>query len=203
VGTSGSFVGRGLFFIPCYWLGFYQGRRFMRMILRVADEPSTSLRAALAAVMFLLYCLTFTLGQSVQQGFDDRCSSFWQDGQFAGYQVFANAAYYMVNLWSSVLWIVFIAAAIPFHLKYLAKVCFLALLGTAYTPCLLNFSQMALQIRGIVSSTVAPGLELAWSFGITFLYTFVAGGLLSLLSATVRVVLGAGRLLARLGAHGR
>merc|ERR1712012_998370 len=108
----------------------------------------------------------FTAGQPVQDGFSDQCSSFWHGGHFAWQQVLANVAYYASNLWASVLYVVFVAAAVPVHLKYLSKVCFLALVCTAYTPCLLNLSEMALQIRQLVSPTIAPASELLWIFSI-------------------------------------
>lgn len=189
-GTSHSFVGRGLFFIPCYWLGFYCGHRVMPILTRVADEPKTSKRIAIASTMLVLYILTFTVGRSVEDSFDDRCSSFWQAGHFAWGHMLQNLGYYFANLWAAVLYVVFIAAAVPFHLKYLAKVCFLALIGTAYTPCLLDLPHMAMQLRTTLPPSVAPGLELAWIFSVPFLYELVAGGIFaSALQAFVRLAM--------------
>uniref|UniRef100_A0A7S0FM77 AMP-binding enzyme C-terminal domain-containing protein n=1 Tax=Pyrodinium bahamense TaxID=73915 RepID=A0A7S0FM77_9DINO len=180
-GPSNSFVARGLFFIPCYWLGFYQGRRVMPLLTRITDDPSWLRRAAVALSMMGLYWLTFSVGQFVQDGFSDRCRSFWHEGSFVLAQVARNVAFYAEVLWASVLYVIFVAAAVPVHLKHLAKVCFLALIAATYTPCLLNLAEMSLQIRRSVPMTVAPVAELVWAFLVPFLYELVAGTVLAAL----------------------
>uniref|UniRef100_A0A7S4Q4W0 AMP-dependent synthetase/ligase domain-containing protein n=1 Tax=Alexandrium monilatum TaxID=311494 RepID=A0A7S4Q4W0_9DINO len=179
-GPANSFLGRGLFFIPCYWLGFYHGRRVIPFLTRLTDEPNWLKRVAVAAAVAVLYTITFTAGQPVVDGFNDSCGAFWQDGSFVWMQVAKNIAFYLQVLWASVLYCVFVAAIMPVHMKYLSKVCFLALVCSPFTPCLLNFAEMALYIRQVltpVAPAISPAVELLWVFSIPFLYMLVAGAI--------------------------
>merc|ERR1719265_2614661 len=133
-GTSHSFIGHAMIFIPCYWLGFYFGGAVFKALCQLADDQNWFKRIGVSAAVLALYFIIFTKGQSLAQDFNDTCSSFWDSGSFVWMQLFNNVLYYVSNLFTSLLYVIFIAAAMPFHLKYLAKVCFSSLLFSAYTP---------------------------------------------------------------------
>merc|ERR1712039_957019 len=100
-----------------------------------------------ATGVLALYCAMFIWGQSLIEGYDDRCSSFRGPGGFVFAQVLKNVVYFAMNLSMSLTYVVFIAAAVPVHLKFLAKNCFPALIFSAFTPCLLDFPVQALELR--------------------------------------------------------
>ena len=80
-----------------------------------------------------------------------------------------------MNLSMSMLYVVFIASAVPVHLKYLAKVCFSALILSGFTGCMLNSPPMALVLRQLLPSSISPGIEVAWTLVIAFLFELVVG----------------------------
>merc|ERR1719299_178527 len=89
-------------------------------------------------------------GQDLINDYDDRCSSFWgPQGNFLYDQVSKNFVYFIMNLSMSLTYVVFIAAAVPVHLKYMAKICF--------------------------SSLIFSALEMGWVFSVPFLYELVVG----------------------------
>jgi len=176
--TGHSMIGHALIFIPCYWIGFYTGGSIFKVLTKVADEKSWSKRLLVAVFVLALYCVMYSIGQPLNEGFDDRCSVFWgPDGSFVWMQVLKNVVYYVMNLSMSLTYVVFIAAAVPVHLKYLAKNCFPALIMSAYTPCLLDFPVMALELRKLMPAFISPGIEMAWVFSVPFLYELVVGAI--------------------------
>jgi len=173
-----SMIGHALIFIPCYWIGFYSGGHIFKVLTKVADEASWFKRILVASLVLGLYCVMYSAGKPLTEGFDDRCSAFWStDGSLVWMQILKNFVYYIMNLAMSLTYVVFIAAAVPVHLKYLAKNCFPALIMSAYTPCLLDFPAMALQLRQWLPAIVSPGIEMAWVFGVPFLYELVVGAI--------------------------
>lgn len=176
--TGHSMLGHALIFIPCYWIGFYTGGFIFKGLTKVADETSWCKRILVAGSVLALYCMMYSVGQPLVEDFDDRCSSFWDPtGALVWKQILKNFVYYAMNLSMSLTYVVFIAAAVPVHLKYLAKNCFPALIMSAYTPCLLDFPAMALEIRKWVPAAISPGVEMAWVFTIPFLYELVIGAI--------------------------
>lgn len=177
-----SMVGHALIFIPCYWIGFYFGGSIFKVLTRIADEKSICRRLAIAAGVLGLYCVMYTRGQFLLQGFDDQCSAYWgPEGNFIYEQVAKNVVYYMMNLLMSLTYVVFIAAAVPVHLKYMAKICFSSLIFSAFTPCLLDFPTMALELRKTLPAAMSPSLEMAWVFSVPFLYELVVGAVFAVL----------------------
>jgi len=175
--VKNSMLGHGLIFIPCYWIGFYWGGSIFKVLTRIADEPSTLRRVGVAIGVFVLYLGMFALGQPVIQGYNDMTSSFWGPTGFIYGQVFKNIAYFAMNLTMSLTYVVFIAAAVPVHLKYLAKICFSSLICSAFTPCILDLPAMAVDLRSSLPAAISPGVELAWVFVVPFLYEFVVGAI--------------------------
>mmetsp|Transcript_20692 Transcript_20692/g.52280 ORF Transcript_20692/g.52280 Transcript_20692/m.52280 type:complete len:1210 (-) Transcript_20692:261-3890(-) len=175
-----SMLGHALIFIPCYWIGFYYGGSIFKMLTKVADEPSFLKRVAIAASVFILYCIMYVWGQSLLEGYDDRCSSFWGPNGLVYQQIFKNFVYFAMNLSMSLTYVVFIAAAVPVHLKYMAKICFSSLIFSAFTPCLLDFPSMALELRKVMPSAISPGIEMTWVFTVPFLYELVVGAFFAL-----------------------
>jgi amino acid adenylation domain-containing protein len=177
-----SMVGHALIFIPCYWIGFYFGRPIFKMLTKVADEPSILRRVAIAVGVFLLYCAMYMKGQSLINDYDDRCSAFWgPQGNFVYEQVANNFVYFFMNLSMSLTYVVFIAAAVPVHLKYMAKICFSSLIFSAFTPCLLDFPTMAFELRKALPASISPSIEMAWVFSVPFLYELVVGAIFAVL----------------------
>lgn len=171
-----SMVGHALIFIPCYWIGFYFGGPIFKMLTKVADEPSVLKRVVIAAGVLGLYCAMYIKGQFLVQDFDDRCSAFWgPEGNFVYEQIFNNVIYFFTNLAMSLTYVVFIAAAVPIHLKYMAKICFSSLIFSAFTPCLLDFPTMALELRKVLPKAISPSIEMGWVFSVPFLYELVVG----------------------------
>jgi hypothetical protein len=119
----------------------------------------------------------YHFGAPLTDGFNDECHAYWRDGAFQWRQVAENAAYWSLNLLMSLTYVVFIAAAVPVHLKSLSKNCFAALILSAFTPCLLDFPSMALEIRAALPATISPLVETLWVFTTPFLYEFVTGAL--------------------------
>eukprot|EP00448_Togula_jolla_P012758 CAMPEP_0170616890 /NCGR_PEP_ID=MMETSP0224-20130122/26113_1 /TAXON_ID=285029 /ORGANISM="Togula jolla, Strain CCCM 725" /LENGTH=1202 /DNA_ID=CAMNT_0010942721 /DNA_START=72 /DNA_END=3681 /DNA_ORIENTATION=+ len=177
-----SFVGHALIFIPCYWIGFYQGGRIFKVLTAIADEPSWLRSALIAVASLVIYYIMFALGAIVVQDFDDRCASFWgPEGSFVWFQVAQNVTYYAFNLLSSLLWVVFIASAVPIHLKYLAKVCFASLIVSGLVPCVLDTPSQALVLRGLMPESISPGVEISWTFFVPFLFELVVGAVITTL----------------------
>jgi len=171
-----SMVGHALIFIPCYWIGFYFGGSIFKMLTKVADEPSVLKRVVIAVGVLGLYCAMYIKGQFLVQDFDDRCSAFWgPEGNFVYEQIFNNVIYFVTNLAMSLTYVVFIAAAVPIHLKYMAKICFSSLIFSAFTPCLLDFPTMALELRKVLPKAISPSIEMGWVFSVPFLYELVVG----------------------------
>jgi hypothetical protein len=178
--TPDSFVGHGLIFIPCYWLGFYYGSRIFKVLTKVADETSPLRRLMTAGIALMVYLVLFTGGHFLADDFDDRCSAFWgPGGSFVWSQVLQNLLYYASNLFTSLTWVVFIASAVPFHLKYLAKICFASLIVSGLTPCVLDMPSMALELRGVLPSSISPGLEILWSFLVAIVFELVVGAVVT------------------------
>jgi len=171
-----------LIFIPCYWIGFYFGAPIFKMLTKVADEPSIIKRVAIAFGVLSLYCAMYMKGQVLINDYDDRCSAFWDpQGSFVFDQVIKNFVYFFMNLSMSLTYVVFIAAAVPVHLKYMAKICFSSLIFSAFTPCLLDFPSMALELRKVMPVMISPFMEMAWVFSVPFLYELVVGAFFAVL----------------------
>jgi len=170
-----SFLGHGLIFVPCYWIGFYFGGRIFQYLTRVADETNWFKRGAIGGVTFVLYYVMYTYGQPLLANYKDSCSVFWNHGGFAWLQLGDNIVYFAMNLSMSLLYVVFIAAMVPIHLKYLAKVCFSSLIFSGFTMGILNTPGMSLVIRDILPSMISPGVEAAWTIVVAFLYELVVG----------------------------
>jgi len=129
-----------------------------------------------------LYCAMYMKGQVLINDYDDRCSAFWDpQGSFVFDQVIKNFVYFFMNLSMSLTYVVFIAAAVPVHLKYMAKICFSSLIFSAFTPCLLDFPSMALELRKVMPVMISPFMEMAWVFSVPFLYELVVGAFFAVL----------------------
>jgi len=179
--VKNSMIGHALIFIPCYWIGFYSGGPIFKVLTKVADETRWSRKALIGLSVFILYYLMFALGQPLVDGFNDKCTSYWDSGSFRWQQVLWNVGYYALNLSMSLTYVIFIAALVPIHLKFLAKNCFSALICSAFTPCLLNLSVQALMLRQILPEVISPGVEILWTFGVAFLYELTTGALFSVI----------------------
>lgn len=190
--TQNSFLSTALIMIPCYWTGFYAGASIFKILTKVADEPNFLRRMAIASSVLVMYLFMYTFGQPVSQGLNDTCSAFWGPNGFVWMQLIKNILYWARDWSMSLLYVVFIAAAVPVHLKYLAKVCFSALLFSGFTGCILNTPYMALELRGILPSAISPGIEVAWTIAVPFIYELVVGAffgmLLPMLSKAVMYV---------------
>lgn len=176
-----GFIGHGLIFIPCYWIGFYSGQPIFKVLTQVADEKRWSRKALIGLVVLAVYCLMFEYGKPLVDGFDDMCLSFWNNGSFLWQQVLWNVAYYVLNLSMSLTYVFFIAALVPVHLKFLAKNCFSALICSAFTPCLLNLPVQALMLRQILPEMISPVMEILWMFTVAFLYELTSGAVFSVM----------------------
>jgi len=128
-----------------------------------------------SAVVLGIYYYCFTILDEVKAGYDDRCRSFWSNGEFQAYQIFKNLRYFAMNLGMSLLYVVFIAAACPIHLKYLAKISFSSLIFSPFFSCVLDLAPMALAIRNVFPSIVSPVLELLAMLAVPFTYELVCG----------------------------
>jgi len=180
-GLANSFLGHGLIFIPCYWIGFYGGKPVFGFLTKLADEPNWGKRFAVVAVMSAIYWTMFKYGTVITQGYDDRCGSFWPGGHFNWVQIPKNVLYFVMNLSMSLLYVVLIAAVVPVHLKYLAKICFSALICSAYTPCILDFTRQAWELRQMLPAWLSPSVELTWVFAVPFLYELVTGAIIGVI----------------------
>eukprot|EP00930_Biecheleria_cincta_P020248 TRINITY_DN15269_c0_g1_i2.p1 TRINITY_DN15269_c0_g1~~TRINITY_DN15269_c0_g1_i2.p1 ORF type:complete len:1240 (+),score=211.80 TRINITY_DN15269_c0_g1_i2:460-3720(+) len=181
--TENSMLGHALIFIPCYWIGFYTGDKIFKVLTKVADEPSVLKRMLVAGFVLVVYYFMFTIGDSVTQGFDDTCSSFWgPSGSFLWQQVGKNLLYYTLNLSMSLTYVVLIAAAFPVHLKYLAKICFSSLIVSGLAGCTLDTPSMVLELRKWnLPASISPGVEIGWTFFVPFLFEFVVGAVVTFL----------------------
>mmetsp|Transcript_119444 Transcript_119444/g.381020 ORF Transcript_119444/g.381020 Transcript_119444/m.381020 type:complete len:1192 (+) Transcript_119444:99-3674(+) len=173
--TRNSFLGHGLIFVPCYWIGFYSGGPIFKVLTKVADEPNFLRRVAIAFSVFALYYVMYAWGQPLLNGYNDTCNAFWGPHSFVWMQVAKNVIYFCMNLSMSLLYVVFISAAVPVHLKYLAKVCFSSLIFSGFTGCVLNTPVMALDLREILPAEISPGVEVAWTIAVPFLFELVVG----------------------------
>jgi amino acid adenylation domain-containing protein len=173
-----SMVGHALIFVPCYWIGFYFGSPIFKMLTKVADEPNILKRVAIALGVLGLYCAMYMKGQDLINDYDDRCSAFWSpQGTLMFSQIAKNFVYFIMNLSMSLTYVVFIAAAVPVHLKYMAKICFSSLIFSAFTPCILDFPSMALELRKILPASISSPIEMGWIFTVPFLYELVVGAI--------------------------
>jgi len=176
-GVGNSFLGKGLLFIPCYWLGFFIGPKVFPFLSKLADEPNWLRRIAVASIVLAIYLAMSSVGVAMNASYNDQCSGFWKDGYFVWQQTLKNLAYWCTNLGMSLLYVIFIAAAVPVHLKYLAKVCFSALLFSPFTHNLLDFSTQALELRRNLPASISPALELMWILSIPFVYELLVGAM--------------------------
>jgi hypothetical protein len=174
-GVANSWLGHGLIFIPCYWIGLYGGKYVFPLLTKLANEPSLVRRACVSAFVLVIYYFCFTVLDEVKAGYDDRCKSFWNDGDFQASQVFLNLRYFAMNLGMSLLYVVFIAAACPVHLKYLAKISFSSLIFSPFFSCILDLAPMALKIRSVMPSLISPALEILAVLAVPFTYELVCG----------------------------
>jgi hypothetical protein len=174
---SHSFVGRALFFIPCYWLGFFTGRPMFKWLAKITDEFTWKKRLAIAAVCLAIYVAFFTVGEWIEDGFDDRCGSFWNGQHFQWQQILKNMGFYTENVVTSVLYVVVVVALVPIHLKRLAKTVFAAYVLTAFPDffCLVDLPVMALEIRKVVDPTFSPLVETVFVFAQPALFALVVG----------------------------
>eukprot|EP00747_Dinoflagellata_sp_TGD_P165314 gnl/TRDRNA2_/TRDRNA2_186427_c0_seq1.p1 gnl/TRDRNA2_/TRDRNA2_186427_c0~~gnl/TRDRNA2_/TRDRNA2_186427_c0_seq1.p1 ORF type:complete len:1219 (-),score=229.93 gnl/TRDRNA2_/TRDRNA2_186427_c0_seq1:255-3911(-) len=171
-----SFLGHGLIFIPCYWIGFYFGGSIMKCLMRIAEDEDVVKRIFVAGTVFGIYCLMFSWGHPLLADYKDSCTAFWGHHGFRWEQLVHNVTYYAMNLSMSMLYVVFIAAAVPVHLKFLAKVCFSALIVSGFLGCTLDSPTMALVLRHWLPSFISPGIEVAWTLIVAFLFEFLVGG---------------------------
>nr|AYF56486.1 nonribosomal peptide synthetase 9563 [Ostreopsis cf. ovata] len=177
-----SYVGHALIFIPCYWIGHYWGGPIFKVLTKIADEPSLLRRSWIAGLAFLVYLVMYLAGSAVNEEFDDRCSAYWQpDGAFRWIQVLRNLTYYAFNLSGSLLWVLFIASAVPVHLKYLAKVCFASLLASGLSSCPLDTPRQVLVIRESMPASISPLVEIVWTMIPPFLYELAVGAAITTL----------------------
>jgi hypothetical protein len=184
-----SYVGHGLIFIPCYWIGFYSGGPIFKLLTQVADETRWSRKALIGFSVLIVYYLMFAFGQPLVDNFDDMCLSFWNNGSFLWQQVLRNIAYYVLNLSMSLMYVIVIAALVPVHLKFLAKNCFSALICSAFTPCLLNLPVQALMLRQMLPEIISPGVEMVWMFTVAFLYELTTGAIFSVVLPKIALTL--------------
>merc|ERR1712118_599688 len=132
----------------------------------------------------------YVKGAFLVNGYDDRCSAFWgPEGNFVYMQIVKNVVYFIMNLSMSLTYVEFIAAAVPIHLKYMAKICFSSLIFSAFTPCLLDFPTMALELRKVLPKAISPSIEMGWVFSVPFLYELVVGAFFAVLPIFAKAVL--------------
>jgi len=174
-GIAHSWLGHGLIFIPCYWIGLYSGKYVFPLLTKLANEPSLVRRLGSAVLVMILYYYCFTILGEVTAGYDDRCKSFWDEGQFQFGQIVKNLRYFAMNLGMSLLYVVFIAAACPVHLKYLAKISFSSLIFSDFFACIMDLGPIALAIRSAVPSFVSPVLEIAATLVVPFTFELLSG----------------------------
>mmetsp|Transcript_26823 Transcript_26823/g.62842 ORF Transcript_26823/g.62842 Transcript_26823/m.62842 type:complete len:1177 (-) Transcript_26823:70-3600(-) len=180
--TASSMVGHALIFIPCYWIGFYIGDKIFTVLTFIADDQNILRRLVVAGVAMGLYAMMYLGGQPIIQGFDDTCQSFWSmDGAFLWGQVGKNLLYYALNLSMSLLYVVVIAALVPCHLQYLAKVCFASLIVSGLIPQPLDTPSQIVVLRETVSENWVSVVELFWMFYVPFLFEFVVGAIVTTL----------------------
>jgi len=132
-----------------------------------------------AALILVMYYFCFSILDEVKTGYDDRCRSFWTNDEFQLFQIVQNVRYFAMNLGMSLLYVVFIAAACPVHLKYLAKISFSSLIFSPFFRCVLSLGQQAVTIRSIAPSFVSPLLEIATILAVPFTFELVFGHLFS------------------------
>eukprot|EP00929_Paragymnodinium_shiwhaense_P112178 TRINITY_DN8043_c0_g1_i1.p1 TRINITY_DN8043_c0_g1~~TRINITY_DN8043_c0_g1_i1.p1 ORF type:complete len:1244 (-),score=255.96 TRINITY_DN8043_c0_g1_i1:491-4222(-) len=174
---SHSFIGRALFFIPCYWLGFYTGRPFIRVLCKINDDFSILGRLLTAIAAGGLYLALFTKADGIEQNFDDRCPAFWTSPSAIYTQLAKNCGFYAFNLFTSALYVIVIVALMPTHLKRLAKTVFAAYVLAAFAPffCLVDLPVMALEVRKLSPDGMAPILETFFIFAQPVIYVLSFG----------------------------
>eukprot|EP00929_Paragymnodinium_shiwhaense_P116425 TRINITY_DN8595_c0_g2_i1.p1 TRINITY_DN8595_c0_g2~~TRINITY_DN8595_c0_g2_i1.p1 ORF type:complete len:1190 (-),score=258.92 TRINITY_DN8595_c0_g2_i1:148-3717(-) len=195
-----SMIGHALIFIPCYWIGFYSGGPIFKVLTKIADDTSFVRRLVIAGVAVILYALMYAGGEPIVHGFDDRCSSFWsEEGSFVWLQIVKNLMYYTLNLTMSLLYVVLIAALVPGHLQYLAKVCFASLIMSGLTSCVLDTPSQVVALREVLNSHVVGVVETVWVFFVPFAYELVVGAVITTLLPIIikgcQRLLGAARLI--------
>eukprot|EP00929_Paragymnodinium_shiwhaense_P116423 TRINITY_DN8595_c0_g1_i1.p1 TRINITY_DN8595_c0_g1~~TRINITY_DN8595_c0_g1_i1.p1 ORF type:complete len:1181 (-),score=321.68 TRINITY_DN8595_c0_g1_i1:568-4110(-) len=174
-----SMVGHALVFIPCYWIGFYSGGSIFKLLTKIADDTNVLRRLLVAAAAIGVYAIMYAGGEPIINGFDDRCSSFWEGDSLVWMQILQNLQYYFLNLSMSLLYVVVIAAIVPVHLQYLAKVCFASLIVSGLTPCLLDTPTQVVELRKYVSENWAGVAEMLWVFYVPFLFELVVGAIVT------------------------
>jgi len=73
------------------------------------------------------------------------------------------------------LYVVFIAAVCPMHLKYLAKISFPSLIFSDFFSCIMDLGPIALKIRSVVPSFVSPVLEIIAILTVPFTFELLCG----------------------------
>jgi len=185
-GVINSYLGHGLIFVPCYWIGMYSGKHIFPLLCSLANEKSWLRRVVVAVAVVALYLAMFTQLDSVKNAYDDRCSSFWTDhGGFVWLQVLKNLRYFALNLSMSLLYVIVIAALVPVHLKYLAKICFSSLLFSPFATCLLDLPDQALMFRHRLPEIISPVVEMAWITAVPFLFELTCGAAFSVILPVV------------------
>jgi hypothetical protein len=186
-----SFVGRALFFVPCYWLGFFTGKPAMKFLCKLNDDLCWWKRAFVALTAGGIYVLALTYGQSIEDGFDDRCGSFWVSSWSLPTQLLKNIAFWAMNVVTSALYVIMVVGMMPLHLKRLAKTCFAAYIIAANTQfqCLLDVPVMAIELRKMISPSFTPVAESLWIFAQPTLYVLTVGTLgMWLVTTTISAV---------------
>jgi hypothetical protein len=175
-GMRNSYLGHGLIFVPCYWIGFYSGKHLFPFLCKLANEKSWMRRTVVASAVIVVYLFMFSIEDTLRDGYNDQCSSFWgPDGSFVWQQLQSNVNYFVLNLSMSLLYVIVIAAMCPVHLKYLAKISFSSLLFSPFSTCLLDFSSQALVLRSALPSSISPLVEMVWITVVPFMFEFCCG----------------------------
>eukprot|EP00747_Dinoflagellata_sp_TGD_P158084 gnl/TRDRNA2_/TRDRNA2_177787_c0_seq1.p1 gnl/TRDRNA2_/TRDRNA2_177787_c0~~gnl/TRDRNA2_/TRDRNA2_177787_c0_seq1.p1 ORF type:complete len:773 (+),score=92.85 gnl/TRDRNA2_/TRDRNA2_177787_c0_seq1:92-2320(+) len=178
-GPKASYLGHGLIFIPCYWIGLYSGKHIFPFLCKLSNEKRWFWRALVAAVVITIYVAMFRVYEGWKSAYDDRCSSFQNNGNFVWAQVLKNIRYYGSNLFMSLMYVVLIAALVPVHFKSLAKTCFPSYIFSPCLFCVLDLPVQALTLRSAFPSSISPCIELAWVLIIPYLYMLITGAALA------------------------
>merc|ERR1712032_107727 len=155
-------------------MGFV-GPKIFPFLSKLADEPNWRRRLIVASDVFAVYLASAKFGVFMKAAYNDQCSAYWKDGHYVWERNLINLTYWTTNLALSMLYVVFIAAAVPVHLKYLAKICFSALLFSPFTHNLLDFSPQALELRRHLPASISPAVEIGWILAIPFVYELLVG----------------------------
>jgi hypothetical protein len=143
-------------------------------------------RTVVASAVIALYLFMFSIEDTLRDGYNDQCSSFWgPDGSFVWQQLQSNVSYFGLNLSMSLLYVIVIAAMCPVHLKYLAKISFSSLLFSPFSTCLLDFSSQALVLRSALPSSISPFVEMVWITVVPFMFEFCCGAAFAMILPVV------------------